>query len=603
MDTSTLGLMFEISADPSKGIVAAQQFSEQVTAAMQQMAVELETVKAQLADTQVQLEALSTSHVRVGNTSKEAREAIRGMGEELGLHMPRFISSFITEIEGVGPALASAFSVVAIVGIVEMVAEQLPKAYDKLVEKITGWDKEAQAAYKNQIKENEDYIKILEEAYQVQLKIRHLSEEDVTKGTIAQKQQELLMYERTAVAARNDKQVLEDRLTLWGQLMGPVTGVTQQIADLGKVAEESQKKADELTKEIKRLTDVKLPEEQFKEQEQYIGLRDAATKASADLDKKESDEVLKNFQKNTREQLKTALDTMELFNSEQIKMSEGLLALQDTIAKGQTEVDAREGNLALKNFETRTKQELKIALDANEVIIADILKTNEKRSQLINKAYQADIAADREQYRRKSESHAEFLQRERQALDQWYQMQVATIGQSEALDEEYYRKKADLAGQAHAIENKYYEGVIGLLENLNQAHIKSHALQVALILERAAMRVIEETGEALSALAFGNGWAAAMHFASAAEFAVMGGLDAFSGGGSGGRGATSSSSRPGTLGSPSGATAGMVTPSQTQPVYVTVFGSQQELAQTIGDALNNHVRYNGGQLIASETKS
>ena len=41
--------------------------------------------------------------------------------------MPRFVSSFVSELGGVGPALASAFSVVAIVGVADVIAEAVEK--------------------------------------------------------------------------------------------------------------------------------------------------------------------------------------------------------------------------------------------------------------------------------------------------------------------------------------------------------------------------------------------------------------------------------------------------------------------------------------------
>src|ERR1017187_1877015 len=53
-----------------------------------------------------------SSNGRTASSMTEARHAIRGMGEELGIHMPRFVSTYLTSIEGVAPLMASAFSVV-----------------------------------------------------------------------------------------------------------------------------------------------------------------------------------------------------------------------------------------------------------------------------------------------------------------------------------------------------------------------------------------------------------------------------------------------------------------------------------------------------------
>lgn len=95
-------------------------------------------------------------------SSTEARHALRGMGEEMGIHMPRFISSFIADLGGVGPALASAFSVVAVIGIAQIIAEQLPEAYHKLEGAMTGWDENAKKVYDDVLKENDKYAKAVQ---------------------------------------------------------------------------------------------------------------------------------------------------------------------------------------------------------------------------------------------------------------------------------------------------------------------------------------------------------------------------------------------------------------------------------------------------------
>ena len=50
----------------------------------------------------------------------EARHALMGVGEEIGVKMPRFVTTFISHLGGVAPVLASAFSAVAVVGIAEI---------------------------------------------------------------------------------------------------------------------------------------------------------------------------------------------------------------------------------------------------------------------------------------------------------------------------------------------------------------------------------------------------------------------------------------------------------------------------------------------------
>src|SRR5208283_1064178 len=76
----------------------------------------------------------------------EAQHAIRGMGEELGVHMPRFVSTFIAHIGGVAPVMAAAFAPVAIIGLIEILAK-IPDAIDKIILKFEGFGEAAQKAF------------------------------------------------------------------------------------------------------------------------------------------------------------------------------------------------------------------------------------------------------------------------------------------------------------------------------------------------------------------------------------------------------------------------------------------------------------------------
>lgn len=145
------------------------------------------------------------------------------------------------------------------------------------------------------------------------------------------------------------------------------------------------------------------------------------------------------------------------------------------------------------------------------------------------------------------------------------------------------------------------KGTESLIGNLGSALQKHHALEIGLMLAKASLRVAEETAQALSYLGTpGMGWAAAFHFASAAEYAVMAGVSAGSGGGGGG---SSQSGVAPSLSSPGGTGSNGYGQPSGPPVYVIVSGSSSEVAQHVSSLLTDHVRYDGGQLVASETKS
>jgi hypothetical protein len=90
---------------------------------------------------------------KVAFSSTEARHALHGLGEEMGVHVPRFVQTFVAHMGGIGPLLASAFSAIAVVGLIQVLLE-VPEAIDKIIGKFTGWDKEAQKTYQDLIQGN-----------------------------------------------------------------------------------------------------------------------------------------------------------------------------------------------------------------------------------------------------------------------------------------------------------------------------------------------------------------------------------------------------------------------------------------------------------------
>ena len=70
---------------------------------------QITTLNAQLA----QLEAkLAQAPRAAGREFTEARHAIMGVGEEIGVRAPRFVTTFLSHLSGVAPMMAAAFSVV-----------------------------------------------------------------------------------------------------------------------------------------------------------------------------------------------------------------------------------------------------------------------------------------------------------------------------------------------------------------------------------------------------------------------------------------------------------------------------------------------------------
>jgi len=72
------------------------------------------------------------------NTTYEARGSLQLLGDEIGVHIPRHLSTMIAKLPGVNTALAAAFSSVAVLALIEVVV--------KIIEKIAEFQKHAQEA-------------------------------------------------------------------------------------------------------------------------------------------------------------------------------------------------------------------------------------------------------------------------------------------------------------------------------------------------------------------------------------------------------------------------------------------------------------------------
>ena len=86
-------------------------------------------------------------------SSTEARHAIHGLGEEIGVHMPRFVQTFVAHLGGVGPLMAAAFTPIAVVGLLE-VLEHVPEVIQKGIDKLMGFDEEMKKTLENARTEN-----------------------------------------------------------------------------------------------------------------------------------------------------------------------------------------------------------------------------------------------------------------------------------------------------------------------------------------------------------------------------------------------------------------------------------------------------------------
>lgn len=188
----------------------------------------------------------------------------------------------------------------------------------------------------------------------------------------------------------------------------------------------------------------------------------------------------------------------------------------------------------------------------------------------------------------------------KQMAQTWENVNETTMKNSTRINNEMWK-----INTASAL--KYYETVastaLGTLSEIAGVVRGNHAIEVALIIARGAIKSAEQVAEGLAAAAYGNFWSAGMHYASAAAFAGLAGYSASvsspSGGGSVGGGVSGSGSSGGG-GGPVHLAPGASPRGMGGTVHVIVSSSDRDLANHIGSLLTTNVRHGGGQLVASK---
>jgi hypothetical protein len=118
-----------------------------LTAAVNQLTAALPAASSGLSRAGASTRALSSD-------AAQATQSLRGMGSEIGVNMPRFVSRFLVSLGPVAGALSAAFSVIAIVGILEM----LPKLYQAIEDfgdKLGGVTERTRKQYREMLSEQD----------------------------------------------------------------------------------------------------------------------------------------------------------------------------------------------------------------------------------------------------------------------------------------------------------------------------------------------------------------------------------------------------------------------------------------------------------------
>lgn len=249
-------------------IIRAKDEFSRITA---QANAELQKLAVNSRNSGAAFDVLSTQTKHSTNSFHEAREASHALGEQLGIAMPRYVSSFLASSALIGPALSAAFSTIAVIGFVQVLLE-LPEAFKKLEGAVTGWDEAAKKAYDDVIKKNDEAVAAVERLKFAQIDLKKISEEAKVGQKLENLQQELAIQQRIAAQSRsqieNQKAAAAAeaaRISGGNRFLAPFIQAIlpaqqgQSIADLTQQAATAQGKADELAKRIREMTGIELP--------------------------------------------------------------------------------------------------------------------------------------------------------------------------------------------------------------------------------------------------------------------------------------------------------------------------------------------------------
>jgi hypothetical protein len=700
---SVLGLLFEISADPSKAVAGTElfrdktvasteaikaalanaqvaleqglgQFSaetqlmaagltesaakaaaaelQQKTAAveaaegLQQQTAATEETTAASASLDLQLKVLIATIAANGglNTSvTEARIAAQGLAQDLGVHLPRAATSFLSRLPEFAPLLSAAFAPIAIFALIEAL-EQVPKIFDKIVGSITGWDEEAKKAYSDQIRLNKEYQKTLDDTLHVQHELAGLKYTDLVKADIKDKAAQAAAQEQVVVGLKAEIAAREKYAEVTSQgggdgIEAPSSLGKQSIADLREELKKAREEADKLGLELQRLQKVQLPKEAVAQNTHEM--RAALEAVAAAITKNE--EAIKK-QEHLRQE---AEDKYANFWAARAKFIEHQKHLEEEATKTYAEAmqarikyDAEMTKRIVDGIKERLHQEESADREVDKLVKENVQRAKQAAEEVLKLSSERESAKrqslDRElkqetQYlnellRLHKTNWATFYAQEGAALEKWHSQRVIAlqrqlvdaksvygeesvqyqklIDQKQQLDDEYTSKKLNLDNAVRISTRDATNSAIEGLSQLGGALKHAHALEVGLIVTRAAIKIHEEIAKAQDAFASGNFWAGALYIASAAEYGIVAGSQAFGGGGGGKGGGSAQSGPSGSqgpgIGTPLAAGAGGSGPNPS--LHVIILGPQ-EAASYLAGTLNNGVRSGQVQVMATHGPS
>jgi hypothetical protein len=559
----------------------------------------------------------------VTNSVTEARIAAQGLAQDLGIHLPRAATSFLAKLPEIGPLLSVAFAPIAIIGLIEALG-QVPKMFEKLEGAVTGWGETAKKEYEKQLELNDRYAERLGKTYEATI-------------ALAEARQ------KSAVATREEAEQTEVLYATSGLL-----GLAMEKLNIGPLhalldaADKAQEKANELA-----LKAAELQAKSFADYAKKVSQGTLADEHEKILKKIEEEDKKREEASKKQEHLRQeAEDKYANFWAARAKFTEHQKQLEEDATKAYAEgllarikYDDEMTKRLVDGIKKRLQEEeaadrqVKQITDENthraKAAAQDVIRASEQRAEAATHAADTELKIEESHLKKLLQLHkitsSQMITQDQQALDQWYAVRKAgldrqlaiakevwgeeaaeyqkLIRQMEALDDEYAQHKQETSDQVEKSDKHQLDAAINSLSSIAGALKSHHALEISLIVARAAIKMSESIADSVRSFAAGDFVHGALYALAAADYGIVAGSQVASAAGGGGGGSFGGGGGPTFIPSqaPGGGLApGASTPGPSGSLHVVVMG-QAEGAQYLAGVIDHGVRYQGVKLTSSHT--
>jgi hypothetical protein len=191
------------------------------------------------------VDTIPPATARAGSSAMQARMAMMGMGQEMGVALPRFVRSFLTSVGPVAGIMAAAFLPVAIIGVVEWLAK-VPSAIENMTDSIMGYGEAQKEAFKEAVKASDEALTHAKSLHQAQQNLI-----DINKVAAESGAETMDLYEKAAQDASkswwNLVPIIGYAFSIYKAYQGDVKGVADAAMKAGKDNIEAQATITKLT--------------------------------------------------------------------------------------------------------------------------------------------------------------------------------------------------------------------------------------------------------------------------------------------------------------------------------------------------------------------